>query len=94
MIPASSIVAVAHAAGVIEDATPITTVIANAFSVVILSAGSIAMLSFTVAGILYVTAGGDEPRIRQAKNAMTYSVVGAIVCALALIVIRTVVNMV
>ncbi|NTW14764.1 MAG: hypothetical protein HGA38_00150 [Candidatus Moranbacteria bacterium] len=81
---------VARAAGVIEDATPVATILANALSLVLGLAGAFAMLSFAVAGVAYALAGGDESRMRQAKNAMVYSVIGALVCVASLVVVRTV----
>ncbi|HWQ59634.1 MAG TPA: hypothetical protein VN420_00605 [Candidatus Fimivivens sp.] len=88
------IVSVAHAAGVIEDAVPIQKVLANALSLVLGAAGVLGLLSFVVSGILYLVSSGDEERARQAKRAMAYSVVGALVCLSSLLIIRTVVGMV
>ncbi len=85
---------IAHAAGIIEDATPIAEVLANGLSLVLSVAGVFAMLSFCIAGVLYLMAGGEEGRMKQAKGTMTFSVIGVVVCICALVVVRTVAGMV
>jgi hypothetical protein len=40
---------------------------------------TISLIAFIVAGILYLTAAGDETQIGKAKKAMTYSTIGVIV---------------
>ncbi len=90
----SLIVGVAHAGGIIEDAPSVSSILGNALSFVLLMAGAVAILSFVVSGILYVTASGDESRMRQAKSAMIFSVIGIAVCLSALLVVRTVVGVV
>jgi hypothetical protein len=88
------IIGIAHAAGVIEDATPVAEVIANALALILSVSGAFAMLSFAIAGVLYLTAAGDEGRMKQAKAGMAFSLMGAFVCVCALIIVRTVVGMV
>lgn len=41
--------------------------------------GFIAVIGFAIAGILYLTAAGDEDRQKTAKRAMLYSIIGVIV---------------
>lgn len=94
MIGIPEFVAVAHASGVIEDAIPIQKVLANALSFMLGLAGAFGMFSFVVSGILYLVSSGDEGRAEQAKRAMAYSAVGALVCLSGLIIIRTVTGMV
>lgn len=91
---AYDIIGIAHAAGVIEDATPIMQVVANVLSLLLSLSGAFAMLSFTIAGVMYLTASGDEGKMKQAKGAMVFSVLGVLVCISALIIVRTVVRMV
>jgi hypothetical protein len=88
------IIGIAHAAGVIEDATPIAEVIANTLMLILSLSGAFAMLSFSVAGIVYLTAVGDEGRMKQSKAAMMFSLVGVFVCVCALIIVRTVIGMI
>jgi hypothetical protein len=87
-------IGIAHAAGVIEDATPIAKVISNALTLILSLSGALAMLSFGVSGVIYITAAGDEGRMKQAKAGMMFSVAGVLVCICALIIVRTVAGVV
>ncbi len=55
--------------------------------------GIIAIIAFVIAGILYLTAAGDEDQIGRAKKAMINSIIGVIVALLGLIVLKAVDNM-
>jgi len=85
---------VAHATGVIEDAIPISKILSDTLSFVLGVAGVLAMVSLTVSGLLYITAQGNETGMKQAKQAMIYSIIGVAVCVTALIIVRTVAGMV
>lgn len=52
--------------------------------------GVLGILGFVVAGILYITAAGDEDKITSAKKTMTWSIVGVLVALLGLVMVRTV----
>jgi cytochrome bd-type quinol oxidase subunit 2 len=41
--------------------------------------GIVAMISFMISGLMYLTAAGDETQAEKAKKAMTYSIIGVIV---------------
>lgn len=49
--------------------------------------GALAVVMIIVAGILYTISSGDAGKVAQAKNTMTYSIVGLVVafCAYAII---------
>ena len=49
--------------------------------------GFIAIIAFVVAGIMYLTAAGDDGRIKTAKTAMTWSIVGVIVALVGYVII-------
>jgi hypothetical protein len=49
--------------------------------------GILGVIGFVVAGILYVTAAGDEDQVGKAKSTMMYSIIGVIVALLGYIVI-------
>jgi len=59
----------------------------------LLLVGAIGVIGFAIAGILYLTAAGDEDRIEIAKRAMLYSIVGVIVALLGLVILRAVSSM-
>jgi len=50
--------------------------------------GIVGVIGFAIAGILYLTAAGDEGRIGTAKNAMMYSIIGVIVALAGLVALN------
>ncbi|EKE19851.1 MAG: hypothetical protein ACD_8C00096G0004 [uncultured bacterium] len=55
--------------------------------------GILGVIGFVIAGILYLTAAGDEGQIEKGKSAMIYSIVGVIVALIGLVIIRAVQGM-
>jgi hypothetical protein len=55
--------------------------------------GFLGVIGFAIAGILYLTAAGDDDRISKAKNAMLYSIIGVIVALAGLVVLQFANNM-
>lgn len=55
--------------------------------------GGLGVLGFVYAGFLYITAGGDDTKIGEAKKMMTYAIIGIVVALLGLIVATTVNNL-
>ena len=53
------------------------------FNTAYLWAGIICVAIIIVSGILYTTSAGDSARVKTAKNAITYAVVGIVVILLA-----------
>lgn len=52
--------------------------------------GFIGIIGFAIAGVLYLTAAGDETRIDKAKSAMLYSIIGVIVALVGFVVVQAV----
>jgi hypothetical protein len=52
--------------------------------------GILGVIGFAIAGILYLTAAGDEDRIAVAKKAMMYSILGVVVALIGLVILRAV----
>ena len=50
--------------------------------------GIVGVIGFAIAGLLYLTAAGDDTRIGKAKNAMLYSILGVIVALAGLVALR------
>jgi len=61
-------------------------IVKNFMKWLLIIVGIMGVIGFAIAGILYLTAAGDEDRIKQAKSAMIYSIVGIIVAMLGLVV--------
>jgi cytochrome bd-type quinol oxidase subunit 2 len=66
----------------------ITTVI-NIISAVV---GIIAVIMIIVAGLRYVTSGGKEEGVKNAKNTILYAIIGLVVVALAQLIVHFVLN--
>jgi type IV secretory pathway VirB2 component (pilin) len=49
--------------------------------------GVLAVVGFVVAGIMYITAAGDENRMENAKKMLTYSIIGLAVALLSLVIL-------
>ena len=54
-------------------------IISNIVGWLLLTLEAVSLIAFIIAGILYLTASGDETRAGKAKKAMTYSILGVIV---------------
>lgn len=50
--------------------------------------GIFGVIGFAIAGILYLTAAGDEDRINTAKKAMMYAIIGVIVALVGLVALK------
>jgi len=59
-------------------------IISNGMNWLLIMVGILGVIGFVIAGILYLTAAGDETQIDKAKTAMIYSIVGVIVALLEL----------
>ncbi|HHE45798.1 MAG TPA: hypothetical protein ENL05_00385 [Candidatus Moranbacteria bacterium] len=55
--------------------------------------GMAGVIGFSIAGILYLTAAGDETRMEKAKNAMLYSIIGVVVALAGLVALQFAKNM-
>ena len=65
----------------------LTQIVSNLMKWILGIVGFIGVIGFAIAGILYLTAAGDEDRIDVAKKAMIYSIVGVIVALLGLVIL-------
>lgn len=52
-----------------------------------------AIISFVIAGILYLVAGGDEAKTDSAKKMMAYALVGVAVALVGYIAVQTIANL-
>jgi len=71
----------------------IATIIINAMEWILFLIGFVAIISFCISGILYLTSAGDEDRQRTAKKAMTYSIIGVIVALMGFVIWQAVLRM-
>lgn len=86
-------VSIAHAAGgSIENATPLTTILLNALRFLLSTIGIVGIIGMVIAGIWYLTAGGDEQKMRVAKQIASACIVGIVIALGALVVVSQIGN--
>jgi len=73
--------------------TSVATIITTIMQWMLYIVGTIAVITFVISGIMYLTAAGDEDQIGKAKKAMVYGIVGIVVALLGLIIINLVDSM-
>jgi hypothetical protein len=70
-----------------------TAIIRNLLTYLLVFIGIAAVIGFVVAGIMYITAAGDEDRVKSAKNMMLYSIIGIVVALIGYAVVTLVFNL-
>lgn len=68
----------------------IMDIIINIMEWLLILIGIIGVIGFVIAGILYLTAAGDDSKAGTAKQAMTYSIIGVIVGLMGYVIIQAV----
>jgi hypothetical protein len=68
----------------------IINIIQTAMNWLLAILGFIGIIAFVIAGILYLTAAGDEKKITTAKSAMTAAITGIIVALIGFVIIQAV----
>ena len=81
---------IAQASGVIDSAPSIPELLLNILNFLLQIFGIIAIIALAISGIIYLTAYGDEDRMKLAKKSVAYSVIGIIVALSGMIVIKTI----
>jgi cytochrome bd-type quinol oxidase subunit 2 len=75
--------------GATDKVSNLITTIINIISAVV---GIIAVIMIIVAGLRYVTSGGKEEGVKNAKNTILYAIIGLVVVALAQLIVHFVLN--
>lgn len=83
-------ISVARAAGSIQNATPLTTILMNALQFLLSIIGIIGIIGMVIAGIWYTTASGDEQKIRVAKQMAVACLIGIVIALGALVMVSQV----
>jgi len=68
----------------------IIDILTNGMNWILIIVGILGVIGFVIAGIIYLTAAGDDDQIAKGKKAMVYSIVGVIVALLGVVVIKAV----
>ena len=75
-------------AGTGLPANSVFSIVSNIMNWLLRIVGVIGVIGFAIAGILYLTAAGDEGRIETAKKAMLFSIIGVIVALAGLVALQ------
>lgn len=62
----------------------------NIVSVVLPFAGIVLFILLIAAGIKFITAGGEAPKIQSARNTLTFAVGGIVLIALAYLILQVI----
>jgi len=68
----------------------ISGIILQIMNWILILIGIVGVIGFVIAGILYLTAAGDDSKAGTAKQAMTYSIIGVIVGLMGYVIIQAV----
>ncbi|MFZ5982346.1 MAG: hypothetical protein ACOYS2_02135 [Patescibacteria group bacterium] len=63
-------------------------IVENIMNWILALVGVLGVIGFAIAGVLYLTAAGNDSQIDKAKNAMLYSIIGVIVALVGLIALK------
>jgi cytochrome bd-type quinol oxidase subunit 2 len=70
----------------------LSTIIANILDWLLTIVGVVGVIGFVIAGIMYLTANGDEKKVGEAKKAMMASIYGVLVAICGMVVLWAATN--
>ena len=68
------------------------TTLNTVFMIVFVTIGAVAVLIMVLAGLRYITAGGDPQKIQSAKNEVKYALIGLVIAAGGAAAVNYVIN--
>ncbi len=74
----------------LADDTDANNIIETVLKWVLTFLGTLSILMIVIAGIMYITSGGDEARVDKAKAWLTYAVIGLIVALLGYAIVAAI----
>jgi hypothetical protein len=87
-LPVSALAQYAQPSGTGLPSNSIFKIIQGIMNWLLALVGIFGVIGFAIAGIMYLTAAGDEDRIATAKKAMMYSIIGVIVALVGLVALK------
>jgi hypothetical protein len=69
---------------------PLATIVLNVLNFLLSIVGALAIIMMIVGGVMYLTSGGDEEKIKSAKKITLYSIIGITVALAALVLVKAV----
>lgn len=83
-----SLISIAHAAGVIDDAPTLATAFFRVLDFLLSIFGFVVIIALVFSGILYFTASGSTARLDMAKKSFSWAILGVVVGLGALVLVR------
>lgn len=77
-------------AGTNLPAGSVSGIITNGMKWLLIMVGILGVIGFVIAGIIYLTAAGDEDQIARGKKTMVASITGVIVALIGIVIIQAV----
>ncbi|MFW5885234.1 MAG: pilin [Patescibacteria group bacterium] len=77
--------------GLIDNANSIGDILMNVLNFALTAIGVLALLSFIIAGIIYLTSAGDKSKTDKAKKTVVYSAVAVAVAGSGIILINQII---
>ena len=75
-----------------EDSTSISDIVKKVINILSWVVGVVSVIMIIVAGLRYVTSGGNDKSVTDAKNTILYAIVGLVIVALAQVIVRFVLS--
>jgi membrane protease YdiL (CAAX protease family) len=72
------------------DSTFGNTVLSNLLQIGLTLAAILVLIYLSWAGIQWITSGGDKQKVANARNRITYAIIGLVVIALAIFIVNLV----
>jgi|GEM_PF-1400545 len=76
--------------GDVSQALTIQQILLSVLQFLLASAGIIALISMVTGGIMYMTSGGDEDRMKTGKKIFVYAIIGIVITIGSLLIIKQV----
>lgn len=83
-----SLISIAHAAGVIDDAPTLATAFFRVLDFLLSIFGFVVIIALVFSGILYFTASGSTAQLDMAKKSFSWAILGVVVGLGALVLVR------
>ena len=77
-------------AGVLDEAPPLQYYFVNVLRFLLSVSGSVAVIAIILAGVMYMTSGGNASRVTTAKQYLLWSIIGLCIILLSLVIVSAV----
>lgn len=75
-----------------DSGAQVSATISNVINLLLIVVGVIAVIVIIVAGLNFITSGGDSNKVTAAKNTIVYAIIGLVVVAFAEVIVHFVIS--